>query len=231
MTMVADERVEPTIDEEALPPEEGGAAQQKNNDRPPAQQPRPDYQVVDVDSMILDETDRQKKAMLRSQMSMPSRHQDPFAMREGKTLVWKDINMTLVRNSRSNQVNKLASAVLLWSFPFLSAIGTSRPSTSTNSGVNDLLISFRFSNRLESARATPNACFSKMCGVRSQAPKLPPSWVPQVSAGNLKIKLFVNVWCNLFCNSELLNVHSRISQGLGRSMRTACVLVCSWLSK
>jgi len=37
------------------------------------------------------------KASLNHQLSMPSRHQDPFAVREGKTLVWKDVNMTLVR--------------------------------------------------------------------------------------------------------------------------------------
>jgi hypothetical protein len=29
--------------------------------------------------------------------SMLNRHDDPFAPREGKTLIWKDVNMTLVR--------------------------------------------------------------------------------------------------------------------------------------
>ena len=43
-----------------------------------------------------DETGNENKAALNYQLSMPSRHQDPFAVREGKTLLWKDINMKLV---------------------------------------------------------------------------------------------------------------------------------------
>lgn len=35
---------------------------------------------------------------MERQSSLPSRHTDPFANREGKTLVWKDINMTLSAN-------------------------------------------------------------------------------------------------------------------------------------
>lgn len=33
---------------------------------------------------------------LKRQMILPNRHTDPFATREGKTLVWTGINMTLV---------------------------------------------------------------------------------------------------------------------------------------
>ena len=43
---------------------------------------------------------QQPSQVLDHQASMPSRHHDPFSMRDGKTLVWKDINMTLVRQKR-----------------------------------------------------------------------------------------------------------------------------------
>jgi hypothetical protein len=36
------------------------------------------------------------KAPVSHQVSTLDRHDDPFAPREGKTLIWKDINMTLV---------------------------------------------------------------------------------------------------------------------------------------
>jgi hypothetical protein len=35
---------------------------------------------------------------IESELSMPDRHTDPFAQREGKTLVWRNVNMTLVRS-------------------------------------------------------------------------------------------------------------------------------------
>jgi hypothetical protein len=34
--------------------------------------------------------------VMNPQASILDRHDDPFAPREGKTLIWKDINMTLV---------------------------------------------------------------------------------------------------------------------------------------
>jgi hypothetical protein len=37
------------------------------------------------------------KSRLDHKASILDRHDDPFAPREGKTLIWKDINMTLVR--------------------------------------------------------------------------------------------------------------------------------------
>jgi hypothetical protein len=37
---------------------------------------------------------------------LPSIHTDPFASREGKTLTWKNINMTLVSNLSSWQFNQ-----------------------------------------------------------------------------------------------------------------------------
>jgi hypothetical protein len=36
------------------------------------------------------------KEPVSRQASVLDRHDDPFAPREGKTLIWKDINMTLV---------------------------------------------------------------------------------------------------------------------------------------
>lgn len=36
------------------------------------------------------------KEPVSHQASVLDRHDDPFAPREGKTLIWKDINMTLV---------------------------------------------------------------------------------------------------------------------------------------
>jgi hypothetical protein len=37
------------------------------------------------------------KRDLNHQVSVLDRQDDPFAPREGKTLIWKDVNMTLVR--------------------------------------------------------------------------------------------------------------------------------------
>jgi hypothetical protein len=52
-------------------------------------------------SEAFDTDDEVVPKVVQHQMSMPSQHTDPFAPREGKTLVWKDINMTLVRNGTS----------------------------------------------------------------------------------------------------------------------------------
>ena len=49
--------------------------------------------LVDVDAEVEKGVDPTPPVAI----SLPSIHTDPFATREGKTLTWKNINMTLVR--------------------------------------------------------------------------------------------------------------------------------------
>jgi hypothetical protein len=54
-------------------------------------------------SEVYDTDEEAEPVVLQHEMSMPSLFTDPFAPREGKTLVWKDVNMTLVRNVGSTE--------------------------------------------------------------------------------------------------------------------------------
>jgi len=120
----------------------------------------------------------EKKAALDHQLSMPSRHQDPFAVREGKTLLWKDINMRLVSTMM------LVFAAWLWGYEKLErAMWNTRDRRLILASFFSLVSMLDFSNtttahqnRLETARTTPNACCWKMCGARSLLRKRPPSW-------------------------------------------------------
>lgn len=50
---------------------------------------------IDVESIPANVVKKETVNAPDRQLSMPSHHTDPFATREGKTLVWKDINMKL----------------------------------------------------------------------------------------------------------------------------------------
>ena len=41
--------------------------------------------------------DEEKQAAMKHSVGDLDGHTDPFALREGKTLIWKNVNMTLVR--------------------------------------------------------------------------------------------------------------------------------------
>lgn len=67
-----------------------------------------DFSEVNADSYDLEDPGSKMKSVdlekervdtLDKKMSRLDTHADPFAPREGKALVWKDVNMTLVRLS------------------------------------------------------------------------------------------------------------------------------------
>ena len=61
--------------------------------------------IVDVDLEMekgVTEPPKMEPVASIDPLSLPSKHTDPFTKREGKTLTWKNINMTLVRPDCSN---------------------------------------------------------------------------------------------------------------------------------
>lgn len=50
-----------------------------------------------VDAMELGTDPTRNKKTINTKESALDKHTDPFAQREGKTLVWKNVNMILVR--------------------------------------------------------------------------------------------------------------------------------------
>jgi hypothetical protein len=51
------------------------------------------------------------KEDLNRQISVLDRHDDPFASREGKHLIWKDVNMTLVCANKTSSSSFLLAAL------------------------------------------------------------------------------------------------------------------------
>jgi hypothetical protein len=66
-------------------------------------------------SEVYDTDDEVEPVVLQHQMStgMPSQYTDPFAPRKGKTLVWKDVNMTIVRIVGSTEFHCFAEILTL----------------------------------------------------------------------------------------------------------------------
>jgi hypothetical protein len=83
----------------------------------------------------------------RHQMSMPSHHHDPFSVRTGKTLVWKNINMTLVSKQATQH--------------------PSRSFVERRQEVVTLTPNYS-NNRLQRKKVIPTANFLRMLGERSQ---------------------------------------------------------------
>lgn len=73
----------------------------KTRPPPPPQQPPPSPTPAKQATFVVPHgspsPEEKREKILDHQMSMPSHHHDPFSIRRGKTLVWKDVNMTLVR--------------------------------------------------------------------------------------------------------------------------------------
>jgi hypothetical protein len=66
-----------------------------------------DKDEIEVPEEVRDVEDGRPK-YVDKQSSTLDNHDDPFAPREGKTLLWKNVNMTLVRNT-PNDVNLVLS--------------------------------------------------------------------------------------------------------------------------
>ena len=63
----------------------------------PEEQPPQPPPIMDDDVVI-----EKEPVIVKRAESELDRHSDPFAQRKGKTLVWKDINMTLVSYTNCN---------------------------------------------------------------------------------------------------------------------------------
>ena len=122
-----------------------------------------DLSEVNADSYDVEDPGYEKEPVA-SYDRKPSRldtHADPFARREGKTLLWKDVNMTLVRLPCPSQ---------LLFYDVLHAMCNSRE--------HYVFCHSSIVNSRARKAASPTESFSTMSGVRFHKKKRRPLWAP-----------------------------------------------------